>query len=186
MNIALSMPHGFDLTPMDQLPNGIRSRFVENGNGLRMHVLEAGNEKRARQCVMLLHGFPELASCWHRVIPVLAAAGYHVVAPDQRGFGRTTGGESSYDGHLAQFRPLNLVRDAIGLLFALGRRSAHIVGRDLGATVAAWAALSQPKHFETVALMTSPFAGPPSRFDTDSAKAITESNAILSLNEDLA
>ena len=73
------------------LPAGIRSRYVEGINGLRMHVLEAGFETSGRPCVLLLHGFPELAFSWRKVMPQLAAAGYHVIAPDQRGYGRTTG-----------------------------------------------------------------------------------------------
>src|SRR5713101_4093359 len=90
------------------LPPGIRSRFVENINGLRMHVLEAGHETKGRPCVLLLHGFPELAFSWRKVMPQLAAAGYHVIAPDQRGYGRTTGWDANYDGDLASFRLLNL------------------------------------------------------------------------------
>ena len=73
------------------LPSGIRSRIVTNINGLAMHVLEAGFETKGRQCILLLHGFPELACSWRKVMPPLAAAGYHVVAPDQRGYGRTAG-----------------------------------------------------------------------------------------------
>src|SRR3978361_451952 len=79
------------------LPSGIRSRFVEGINGLRMHVLEAGFETKGRPCVLLLHGFPELAYSWRKVMPRLAAAGYHVIAPDQRGYGRTTGWGANYD-----------------------------------------------------------------------------------------
>ena len=86
------------------LPAAIRSRYVDNINGLRMHVLEAGFETPGRPCVLLLHGFPELAYCWRKVMPALAAAGYHVIAPDQRGYGRTTGWDADYDGDLAPFR----------------------------------------------------------------------------------
>src|SRR3954471_465898 len=71
--------------PAIPLPSGIRSRFVEGINGLRMHVLEAGFETQGRPCVLLLHGFPELSYSWRKVMPALAAAGYHVIAPDQRG-----------------------------------------------------------------------------------------------------
>ena len=73
------------------LPLGIRSRFVHDINGLRMHILEAGFESQGRPCVLLLHGFPELAYSWRKVMVPLASAGFHVVAPDQRGYGRTTG-----------------------------------------------------------------------------------------------
>src|ERR1700751_1285307 len=104
------------------LPAAIRSRFVEGINGLRMHVLEAGFETKGRPCVLLLHGFPELAFSWRKVMPQLAAAGYHVIAPDQRGYGRTTGWDAAYDGDLNAFRILNVVRDALALTFALGHR----------------------------------------------------------------
>src|ERR1700738_2119669 len=75
--------------PAIPLPSTIRSRFVDDINGLSMHVLEAGFETKGRDCVLLLHGFPELAYSWRKVMPVLADAGYHVIAPDQRGYGRT-------------------------------------------------------------------------------------------------
>jgi pimeloyl-ACP methyl ester carboxylesterase len=71
------------------LSSEIRARIVPNINGLAMHVLEAGFETKGRQCVLLLHGFPELAYSWRKVMLPLAASGYHVVAPDQRGYGRT-------------------------------------------------------------------------------------------------
>src|SRR5277367_2995578 len=100
------------------LPPGIRSRLVSGINGLSMHLLEAGFEVPGRPCVLLLHGFPELAYSWRKVMLPLAAAGYHVVAPDQRGYGRTTGWDGDYDGDLGSFRPLNLVRDALGLVSA--------------------------------------------------------------------
>jgi pimeloyl-ACP methyl ester carboxylesterase len=144
------------------LPPGIRSRHVDNINGLRMHVLEAGFETKGRPCVLLLHGFPELAFSWRKVMPVLAAAGYHVIAPDQRGYGRTTGWDADYDGDLASFRLLNLVRDALGLVSAFGyRRADAVVGHDFGSSVAAWCALVRPDVFRSVALMSAPFAGPP-------------------------
>ena len=150
------------------LPAGIRSRTVENINGLRMHVLEAGHETRGRPCVLLLHGFPELAFSWRKVMPALAAAGYHVIAPDQRGYGRTTGWDPAYDGDLASFRLLNLVRDALGLVSAFGYRQVDaVVGHDFGSSVAAWCALVRPDVFRSVALMSAPFAGPPQLpFDT--------------------
>ena len=153
------------LAPLDAalLPEGVRSRFVDGVGGLRMHVLEAGFAPEGRPCVLLLHGFPELAFSWRKVMPALAAAGFHVIAPDQRGYGRTTGWDPAYDGDLRSFRLLNLVQDALALVFALGRRSvAAVVGHDFGASVAAWCALVRPDVFPAVALMSAPFAGPPS------------------------
>jgi pimeloyl-ACP methyl ester carboxylesterase len=144
------------------LPSGIRSRFVEGINGLRLHVLEAGYETRGRPCVLLLHGFPELAFSWRKVMPVLAEAGYHVIAPDQRGYGRSTCWDADYDGDLNSFRLLNLVRDALGLVSAFGYHSVEaVVGHDFGSSVAAWCALVRPDVFRSVALMSAPFAGPP-------------------------
>jgi pimeloyl-ACP methyl ester carboxylesterase len=150
------------------LPAGIRSRYVENINGLRMHVLEAGYETKGRPCLLLLHGFPELAYSWRKVMRPLADAGYHVIAPDQRGYGRTTGWDANYDGDLTPFRLTNLVRDALGLVSAFGYRSvAAVIGHDFGSPVAAWCALLRPDVFRSVALMSAPFAPPPSLpFDT--------------------
>ncbi len=160
-----------DPLPASVLPSGVRSRFVDDVNGLRLHILEAGFETPGRPCLLLLHGFPELAYSWRKVIAPLAALGYHVVAPDQRGYGRTTGWDGAYDGDLASFRMLNLVRDAIGLVSALGYREvAAVIGHDFGSPVAAWCALLRPGVFRSVALMSAPFPGPPSLpFDTDRA-----------------
>jgi pimeloyl-ACP methyl ester carboxylesterase len=157
--------------PAVPLPSGIRSRFVEDINGLRVHILEAGFETKGRPCVLLLHGFPELAYSWRKVMPALADAGYHVIAPDQRGYGRTTGWDARYDGDLNSFRLPNLVRDALGLVSAFGHRSvAAVVGHDFGSSVAAWCALIRPDVFRSVVLMSAPFAGPPQlAFDTADA-----------------
>src|ERR1700761_1624170 len=99
--------------PPPPLHASIRSRMIEGINGLNVHVLEAGFETTGRPCLLLLHGFPELAFSWRKVMPVLAEAGYHVIAPDQRGYGRTTGWDARYDGSLNAFRLVNLVRDAL-------------------------------------------------------------------------
>jgi pimeloyl-ACP methyl ester carboxylesterase len=93
----------------------------------------------------------------------LASAGFHVIAPDQRGYGRTIGWDAAYDGDLRSFRLLNIARDALGLVAALGYRSvAAIVGHDFGSPVAAWCALVRPDVFQSVVLMSAPFPGPPS------------------------
>jgi pimeloyl-ACP methyl ester carboxylesterase len=154
-------------TPLP-LPAGIRSRFVRGVNGLTMHVLEAGFETQGRPCVLLLHGFPELAYSWRKVMLPLAATGFRVVAPDQRGYGRTTGWDGDYDGDLGSFRILNVVRDAVGLVAALGYRSVEaVVGHDFGSPVAAWCALLRPDVFRSVVMVSAPFAGPPALpFDT--------------------
>jgi len=144
------------------LPAGIRSRFVSGINGLTMHMLEAGFETGGRPLVLMLHGFPELAYSWRKVMLPIAAAGYHVIAPDQRGYGRTTGWDGDYDGDLESFRFLNLVKDALALVSALGYRSvAAVIGHDFGSPVAAWCSVVRPDVFRSVVLMSAPFPGPP-------------------------
>jgi pimeloyl-ACP methyl ester carboxylesterase len=151
--------------PLDAavLPDAVRSRFVEGINGLRMHVLEAGwQDAGGKPCLLLLHGFPELAYSWRKIMPALAEAGYHVIAPDQRGYGRTTGWSAEYDGSLVPFRPLNLVRDQLGLIASLGRRHVDaVIGHDFGSPIAAWCALIRPDVFRALVMMSAPFAGPP-------------------------
>jgi pimeloyl-ACP methyl ester carboxylesterase len=150
------------------IPAGIRSRTVANVNGLTVHMLEAGYETAGRPAILLLHGFPELAYSWRNVMLPLAGAGYHVIAPDMRGYGRTTGWDRSYDADPDPFRILNMVRDALGLVYALGYRSvAMVAGHDAGAPIASWAALIRPDVFRSATILSSPFEGPPSMpFDT--------------------
>ena len=153
-----------EMAPLETaaLDPAIRSRFVQNINGLRVHMLEAGFETRGRPVVLLLHGFPELAYSWRKVMTPLAEAGFHVVAPDLRGYGRTIGWDADYDEDIASFRLLNAVRDALGLVSALGYHDVALVaGHDFGASVAAWCALVRPDVFRSLALMSAPFAGPP-------------------------
>src|SRR5438309_9764037 len=131
--------------PSEVLPAGVRARLVPGVNGLTMHVVEAGFEVPGRPLLLLLHGFPELAYSWRKVIVPLAQAGFHVVAPDQRGYGRTTGWDSAYDGDLASFRMLNLVRDVLALVGALRYRQVHAgVGHDFGWPVGPYCALIRP------------------------------------------
>jgi pimeloyl-ACP methyl ester carboxylesterase len=96
-----------------------------------------------------------------------------VIAPDQRGYGRTTGWDARYDGDLNSFRFPNLVRDALGLVSAFGYRHVDaVIGHDFGSPVAAWCALVRPDVFRTVAMMSAPFGGPPSLpFNTVDAPA---------------
>jgi pimeloyl-ACP methyl ester carboxylesterase len=117
------------------------TRFIET-NGLHMHIIEEGTGP----LVVLLHGFPELSITWHHQIRALAAAGYRVVAPDQRGYGKT----DSPDREDA-YTLLHLVGDVIGLLDALGEPHAVIIGHDWGAPVAWTAAQLRPDRVRAVA-----------------------------------
>lgn len=154
--------------PSSVLPAGVQSRILPGINGLDVHVLEAGHEQKGRPAVLLLHGFPELAYSWRKQLPALAAAGYHAIAPDQRGYGRTTGWSADYDADLSSFRFMGLLREAIGVLYALGHRTAEaVVGHDFGAAAASFHALVRPDIFKRMVLMSAPFGGvPPVPFDT--------------------
>lgn len=92
----------------------------------------------------------------------LASAGYHVIAPDQRGYGRTTGWDGNYDADLTSFSMFNMVGDALSLVSALGHRFvAAVFGHDAGSPVAGWCALIRPDMFRSVGMMSAPFASPP-------------------------
>jgi len=143
------------------LPDGIQSRFVANGNGLKVHVLTAGEDVAERPLVLCLHGFPELAYSWRKVMLPLAEAGAFVVAPDQRGYGKTTGWDGDYDGDLRSFRTLNLIKDTIGLVAALGRTKVHmLIGHDFGSILAHACALLRPDVFRSVVMMSAPANAP--------------------------
>jgi pimeloyl-ACP methyl ester carboxylesterase len=170
------------------LPRGIRSRVVDNHNGLSMHVLEAGFETPGRPCLLLLHGFPELAFSWRKIMVPLAAAGYHVVAPDHRGYGRTTGSQAWDSADPSEFRLLNLARDALGLVFALGyRKVAGVIGHDVGSFVAAWCSLLRPDVFASAVLMSAPFGGPPRMpFGTATSDSAPQDSGIRSMADIVA
>jgi len=151
------------------LPDGITSNFIAT-DGLNTHILEAG--PREGPLVLLLHGFPELAYSWRKIILPLAASGFHVVAPDLRGYGRTTsvaiGGDPAsarvvaYDDDLAPFRPLARVKDVVTLLVALRVPHAFaVVGHDAGSPLAGNCALVRPDLFHRVVCMSAPYTGPP-------------------------
>jgi pimeloyl-ACP methyl ester carboxylesterase len=119
-----------------------------------MHVLEAGDARAP--CVLLLHGFPELAYSWRKVMPALAEAGYYAIAPDQRGYGETTGWDVR---DLDSFALGNIARDATWLLQKLGIAKADLVGHDFGSFAAGAASLLYPQRYRTVTFMSAPFGG---------------------------
>jgi pimeloyl-ACP methyl ester carboxylesterase len=135
----------------------IRSRLLPAINGLSMHILEAGPANGP--LALLLHGFPELAYSWRHQLVALGEAGFHAVAPDQRGYGQSTGHDLA---DLASFRLLSLATDALALAQALGHKEiALLAGHDFGAPVAAMLALARPECVGRIALMSAPFPGPP-------------------------
>jgi len=154
-NLVGPLPHAI-------LPTGIRSRIVENVNGLQMHILEAGEAPGYAGTILLLHGFPELAFCWRRIMPLLANGGYHVIAPDQRGYGRTTPDPVVYSDAVEPYSLLNPAGDMVALLGALGLNGVDaVIGHDFGSLVAGTCALARPELFRRLALLGTPFAGAP-------------------------
>src|SRR5215470_117660 len=130
----------------DQLA-GVTHRVVDVG-GLSMHIAEAGTGP----LVLLLHGFPESWYSWRHQLTALAAAGYHAVAPDQRGYGRTGGPDDA-----ASYTMLHLAGDVIGLMDALGAEQAVLAGHDWGAPVAWNTALLRPDRIRGVAGLSVPY-----------------------------
>ncbi|HVM09046.1 MAG TPA: alpha/beta hydrolase [Acidimicrobiales bacterium] len=130
----------------------VRHRQIDT-NGISMHIAEAGSPDPDRPPVILCHGFPELWYSWRHQLPALAAAGYHAVAPDQRGYGRTDQPEAvdDYDIH-------HLTDDMIGLLDELGHEKAIFVGHDWGSMVV-WAMAQRfPERVHAVCGMSVPFS----------------------------
>jgi len=117
-------------------------------NGINMHIAEAGEGP----LVLLLHGFPELWYSWRHQLPALAAAGYHAVAPDLRGYG---GSDAPYE--IEAYSMKNHVADAVGILDALGEQTAVIAGHDWGAPMAWNSAVLHPDRFRAVAALSIPY-----------------------------
>jgi pimeloyl-ACP methyl ester carboxylesterase len=122
-------------------------RIVES-NGIKMHIAEDGEGP----LVILSHGFPELWYSWRHQLKTLAEAGYHAVAPDQRGYGQTDRPRAIEDYNILQ-----LSGDIVGLIDALGEREAVIVGHDWGSPVAWFCALLRPDIFRAVVLLSVPY-----------------------------
>lgn len=166
---------------MDDLANlplrqGIVSHYTQVGE-LLVHFLESRpsselypndpNPNSNPPLIVLLHGFPELAFSWRKIMCPLAELGFRVVAPDLRGFGRTiplSDDEGpypyTYASPLKPFRFSNLARDIVGLVLGLGYESvACIMGHDSGSVTAASCAVVRPDMFKSVILMSAPFMG---------------------------
>ena len=142
--------------PMD---SGIKRRWLEHPRGLCMHWLEAGNPEHP--AVLMLHGFPELAFSWRKLLPLVASQGFYAIAPDLRGYGATTGWDSSYDGPWQKASMMQLVADVVGFLQGIGVRVVHsLIGHDFGSPLAGWCSLMRPDLFQRLVLMSAPFSSP--------------------------
>lgn len=124
----------------------IRSTFHTSGL-LRMHALEAGDP--AHPLVLLLHGFPESSESWREALPALAEAGFHAVAPDLRGYALTEKPDAGYDLD-------TLAGDVVGLVSALGRERAHVVGHDWGGAIAFHVAATRPAAVDRLVVVNAP------------------------------
>lgn len=146
----------------DTLAAGIRSRLIDNNNGVTLHVLEAGFESPKRPCVVLLHGFPELAYSWRNQLVPLARSGFHVIAPDARGYGRSATSPVAFGDDPLPYSMLSRVSDVLGLVRALGyTKVAAVVGHDWGGPTAQWCARVRPDVFQSVVSMSTPFLAAP-------------------------
>ncbi|KAF9471902.1 alpha/beta-hydrolase [Pholiota conissans] len=153
------------------LPPIVVSRTVA-ANDLDIHILEAlppsSDPNSKPPLIVLVHGFPEIAYSWRKIMAPLAAQGYAVVALDQRGFGQTKERGKpirrvKYEDDLSPYRILNIAADVVALVYALGYTSVvTLVGHDYGSHVAAHCALIRPDLFKSVVLMSAPYEGPPS------------------------
>ncbi|MFN0094512.1 MAG: alpha/beta fold hydrolase [Dehalococcoidia bacterium] len=144
----------------------ITHRFIET-NGIRMHIAECGSGP----LVVLCHGFPESWFSWRHQLPALAAAGYHVVAPDQRGYGETDAPTA-----IDQYSQFHLSGDIVGLIRALGEQQAILVGHDWGSPVVWNTALLRPDLVRGVMSLSVPFQPRGSVKPTDGMRAMAGEN----------
>ncbi len=150
MGLAASESEASAQGPVAAAPSvssDIKHRRV-TANGISLHIAEQGTGP----LVLLCHGFPESWYSWRNQFAPIANAGFHVVAPDMRGYGQT-----EVPPEIASYSIMHLVGDMVGLVAALGQKQAIIVGHDWGATVAWHAALLRPDVFPAVASMSVPF-----------------------------
>ncbi|GAA6617641.1 alpha/beta hydrolase [Scytonema sp. NUACC26] len=125
----------------------INHRWIET-NGIKMHIAEQGGGN----LVILCHGFPECWYSWRHQIVAIAEAGFHVVAPDLRGYGQTDQPKS-----VEAYNILQLTSDIVGLVHVLGREQAVIIGHDQGAPLAWHCALLRPDLFKAIGLLSVPY-----------------------------
>jgi pimeloyl-ACP methyl ester carboxylesterase len=125
----------------------ITHRFIDT-NGIRMHIAEAGSGP----LVLFCHGWPESWYSWRHQLEAVAAAGFHAVAPDMRGYGQTDKPEA-----IDQYTLMHLTGDMVGVLDALKQEQAVIVGHDWGAPVAWHSALFRPDRFKAIAALSVPY-----------------------------
>jgi pimeloyl-ACP methyl ester carboxylesterase len=152
-------------------PNEPTLRFVQS-NGIRMRVAEMGKGP----LVILLHGFPESWYSWRHQLPALAKAGYRVVAPDLRGYGKSDkpAAVEDYDIH-------KLTADVVGLIDAFGEKTAILIGHDWGAAIAWNSVLLHPERYTALVAMSVPYSGRPTSSPTATLKKAQGDNFYYTL-----
>ena len=146
------------------LDSGIFSNFISTGTGLKIHYLESKprNFNKNTPIALLLHGFPELSFSWRKIMPGLTKAGFRVIAPDQRGYGKTIGGSKKFEDNIEEYNLLNLSIDIISFLHNLNIKKVDLlVGHDAGSIVAGTSALVRGDIFKSVVMMSAPYTGIP-------------------------
>jgi pimeloyl-ACP methyl ester carboxylesterase len=147
----------------------VTNRIAE-ANGIRFYIREAGQGP----LVILCHGFPETSHSWRHQLAALAEAGFHAVAPDMRGYGRTDRPDAIDD-----YSIFHLTGDVVGLIAALGEKQAIVVGHDWGAAVAWHVALFRPDICRAVVAMSVPFQPRhPAKPPIETFKAITKAKGL--------
>ena len=145
---------------------GAKVRIIET-NEIKMRIAEEGQGP----LVLLLHGWPESWYSWRHQLPALAAAGFHAVAPDMRGFGQT-----DKPADVGDYGIQHLTADIVGIIDALGERTAVVVGHDWGAIVAWHCLLLHPARFTALVAMSVPYGGRPAESIVDSLKKVHGDN----------
>jgi pimeloyl-ACP methyl ester carboxylesterase len=153
---AAAQAEGAEPTLREIRANGIRLRIAEMGTG---------------PLVLLVHGWPESWYSWRHQLPALAAAGYHVVAPDMRGYGKSDKPAEvvAYDIH-------HVTADLVGIVDALGEKTAALVGHDWGAIVTWHAMLLHPQRFTAHVAMSVPYGGRGAQSTTQALRSVLGDN----------
>eukprot|EP01084_Bolivina_argentea_P043364 79903_1 len=155
----------------------IKQNIAPNINGINIHYLACGNP--SNPLLLLLHGFPEIAFSWRKIMIPLSEAGYYVVAPDRRGHGQTTNSDNSkwndYNKDINELRTFNQIRDMLGLLnFLRFDKCYSVIGHDAGSPIAGWCAMVRPDVFQSVILMSACYTTPKNVYVSERAHAIFE------------
>tara|TARA_Y100000589_G_scaffold307652_1_gene323508 strand:- start:247 stop:1347 length:1101 start_codon:yes stop_codon:yes gene_type:complete len=156
----------------------LHERVLKNVNGLNINYYfsTVNKESKKKKTVLLLHGFPELGFSFRYLIKILSANGYFCIAPDQRGYGKTSF-INEEEQKLSKFSVLNLVEDINSFLKKINIYKVDLIGHDFGAYVSCYLALLYPNLINSIIIMSMPFSGPPNKFNS--------SSDIINLNKNL-